>query len=211
VDHCQLHRPAVQISIEPILDAIAIFVQGSDQIVGSSVPVFGRNDHRPRRVPRLLRQSGMNVEGGSQGVIKRSTVMDNAGRKWEHKFGTGWVPASKAGAQSGEPGQGMNPREAFERFPTGPLQSGLSSFVRGPVLLPSGSGGNGGSKALTLLATLDVECRNVDEFAQATAGRSSGTPTTRSSPAPPAWPTPPAPASSPSSATTEPASPMPDP
>lgn len=36
-----------------------------------------------------------NTEGGSRDAIKRMVVMDNAGRKWEHKFGAGWRPASR--------------------------------------------------------------------------------------------------------------------
>ncbi|TCC19993.1 hypothetical protein [Kribbella sindirgiensis] len=44
-----------------------------------------------------------NTEGGSRDAIKWMVVMDNAGRKWEHKFGTGWVPASKRARRAAGP------------------------------------------------------------------------------------------------------------
>lgn len=97
----------VHISIEPADDAGTIFQQGLDLGPGSAVQL-SPDGHiiAPGETGVFFDGEDTTIKGGSQGMIKWMVVMDNAGRKWEHKFGTGWVTASKQALKAVTPNKG---------------------------------------------------------------------------------------------------------
>ncbi len=89
----------VHISIEPADDDRPVSQQDASTL--GSVPTVARRmtpdglTVPPGETFMFFDFVDKTTEGGSRDAIKRMVVMDNAGRKWEHKFGAGWVPAPK--------------------------------------------------------------------------------------------------------------------